>query len=103
MKSLTEFRAEIDADVQTAARAKAVEILTEMSLAEARKARGFSQVGLAQALGTAQPNVSQIEKRPDAMVSTLSAYIEALGGTLEIHAKFPDGQHVEITQFKQNM
>jgi hypothetical protein len=33
------------------------------------------------------------------MVSSLAAYIEALGGTLEIRAKFPDGQEVEITQF----
>jgi hypothetical protein len=47
----------------------------------------------------AQSNISQMEKRPDSLISTLSQYIEALGGKLEIHAKFPDGQDVEIKQF----
>jgi len=99
-KPLSELRKKMSQEVQNAARAKAVRIVAEMSLAETRKLRGRSQAVVAQELGIAQPNVSQIEKRPDTMVSTLAAYIEALGGTLEIHAKFPDGQDVEITQFK---
>jgi transcriptional regulator with XRE-family HTH domain len=70
-----------------------------MSLAETRKLRGQSQLSVARILNIAQPNISQIENRPDTMVSSLAAYIEALGGTLEIRAKFPDGQEVEITQF----
>ncbi len=100
-KPLSELRKKISPEVQAAARAKAVGIVAEMSLAETRKLRGHSQAIVAQLLGIAQPNVSQIEKRPDTMISTLSAYIEALGGSLEIHAKFPDGQDVEITQFKR--
>ena len=99
-KSLNEFRKKVKPEVQAAARAKAVAIISEMSLAETRKARGQSQSALAKVLHIAQPNISQIEKRPDALVSTLSQYIEALGGKLEIHAKFPDGQDIEITQFK---
>ncbi len=100
-KPLSELRKKISPEVQAAARAKAVGIIAEMSLAETRKLRGHSQAIVAQLLGIAQPNVSQIEKRPDTMISTLAAYIEALGGSLEIHAKFPDGQDVEITQFKR--
>ncbi|MDP1932063.1 MAG: XRE family transcriptional regulator [Gammaproteobacteria bacterium] len=100
-KPLSELRKKISPEVQAAARAKAVGIVAEMSLAETRKLRGHSQAIVAQLLGIAQPNVSQIEKRPDTMISTLAAYIEALGGKLEIHAKFPDGQDVEITQFKR--
>ncbi len=100
-KPLSELRKKISPEVQAAARAKAVGIVAEMSLAETRKLRGHSQAIVAQLLGIAQPNVSQIEKRPDTMISTLAAYIEALGGSLEIHAKFPDGQDVEITQFKR--
>ncbi|KGK41247.1 transcriptional regulator [Nitrincola sp. A-D6] len=100
-KPLSELRKKMSPEVQAAARAKAVGIVAEMSLAETRKLRGRSQAVVAQALGIAQPNVSQIEKRPDTMVSTLASYIEALGGTLEIHAKFPDGQDVEITQFNK--
>lgn len=100
-KPLNELRKKMSPEVQAAARAKAVNIVAEMSLAETRKLRGRSQAIVARTLGIAQPNVSQIEKRPDTLVSTLESYIEALGGTLEIHAKFPDGQDVEITQFRQ--
>jgi DNA-binding XRE family transcriptional regulator len=98
-KSLNELRKKINPEVQTAARAKAVDIIAKMSLAEARKARGKNQSILAKCLKIAQPNISQIENRPDALISTLSQYIEALGGKLEIHAKFPDGQDIEIVQF----
>ncbi|MDP2284658.1 MAG: XRE family transcriptional regulator [Pseudohongiella sp.] len=98
-KPLSELRKKMSHEVQAAARAKAVSIVAEMSLAETRKLRGQSQLSVARILNIAQPNVSQIENRPDTMVSTLAAYIEALGGTLEIRAKFPDGQEVEITQF----
>jgi len=98
-KSLNELRKKIKPEVQAAARAKAVGIVAEMSLSEVRKTRGANQSTLAERMNIAQPNISQIENRPDALVSTLNQYIEALGGKLEIHAKFPDGQDVEISQF----
>lgn len=100
-KPLSELRKKISPEVQVAARAKAVGIVAEMSLSEVRKLRGRSQESVARTLGIAQPNVSQIEHRPDTMMSTLAAYVEALGGTLEIHARFPDGESVEITQFQR--
>jgi DNA-binding XRE family transcriptional regulator len=100
-KPLSELRRKMSPEVQAAARAKAVGIVAEMSLSETRKLRGRSQESVARDLGIAQPNVSQIEHRPDTMVSTLASYIEALGGTLEIRARFPDGQNVEITQFRK--
>jgi hypothetical protein len=99
-KSLSEFRKQISPEVQTAARAKAVATMVEMSLAETRKSRGFAQGAVACRMNVAQPNISQIESRPDLLLSTLSQYVEALGGRLELHARFPDGQDVEITQFK---
>ncbi|HEB70358.1 MAG TPA: helix-turn-helix domain-containing protein [Desulfobulbus sp.] len=98
-KSLKELRKQIKPEVQTAAREKAVNIIAEMTLAELRKARGHNQTAVAEAMKIAQSNISQMEKRPDTLISTLSQYIEALGGKLEINAKFPDGQNVEIKQF----
>jgi len=98
-KSLNELRKKIKPEVQVAAREKAVNIIAEMTLAELRKARGQNQTVVAEAMKIAQSNISQMEKRPDTLISTLSQYIEALGGKLEIHAKFPDGQDVEIKQF----
>lgn len=100
-KSLNELRKKMKPEVQIAARAKAVGIVAEMSLAETRKSRGLNQATVAQRLNIAQPNISQIESRPDALLSTLGQYIEALGGKLELHAKFPDGQDVEIVQFRK--
>ncbi|HEX5871054.1 MAG TPA: XRE family transcriptional regulator, partial [Longimicrobium sp.] len=41
-------------------------------------------------------NVSRLERRDDMHVSTLREVVEALGGELEITARFPDGQAVRI-------
>jgi transcriptional regulator with XRE-family HTH domain len=72
-------------------------MLAEMPLAELRHAREMTQARLAELLETSQPEVSKIEKRTDMYLSTLRSYIEALGGTLEIVARFPDGD-VRISQ-----
>lgn len=100
-KSLNELRKKMNSEVPSAARAKAVGIVAEMSLAETRKARGLNQKVVAKRLKIAQPNVSQFESRPDLLLSTLGHYVEAIGGILELHATFPDGQDVEITQFRK--
>jgi hypothetical protein len=54
----------------------------------------------ADALDTDQGNVSRLEQQADMYVSTLRRYLEALGGTLEIVAHFPD-RDVRITQFRE--
>jgi DNA-binding transcriptional regulator YiaG len=72
--------------------------LAELPLQELRRARELSQQSLAEALGGAQSTVSKLESQTDMYVSTLRRYIEAMGGELEIIARFPDGE-VRITQF----
>jgi hypothetical protein len=47
---------------------------------------------------TSQSEVSKLEQRTDAYVSTLQSYVRALGGELDIVARFPDGC-VRISQF----
>lgn len=78
---------------------KAARVLTEMNLAELRKACGATQKDMAEALGIQQPNVAQMEKRSDVYLSTLRSYLEALGGELEVVARFPDGSSIAINQF----
>lgn len=73
--------------------------LREMPLRDLRKARQLSQVRLAELLGMAQSEISKIEHRTDLYVSTLRSYVEAMGGELEIVARFPDGP-VRISQFR---
>jgi predicted transcriptional regulator len=71
----------------------------ELPLHELRQARDYTQTTLAETLEVAQPEISRIEKRTDMYISTLRRYIEAMGGHLDIVARFPDGE-VRITQFE---
>jgi len=45
-----------------------------------------------------QSRVSKIERRTDLYVSTLQNFVSALGGELELVARFPDGK-VKISSF----
>lgn len=84
------------------ARAKSKEIynqlLKEMPLAELRRARGLSQKTLAKILGVEQSSVSKMERRTDMYISTLRSHINAMGGELDIIARFPDGD-LKIVDF----
>jgi len=72
------------------AAAKAAVLREEMTLEEIRKARDLSQDDVAAKLEVGQPAVAKLEKRMDMHVSNLRRYVEALGGTLEITAHFPE-------------
>jgi predicted XRE-type DNA-binding protein len=61
-----------------------------IELTKLREARGVTQRQIADAWEVTQANISQVEHTPDIFLSTLSKYVEALGGHLEITAVFPD-------------
>jgi DNA-binding transcriptional regulator YiaG len=60
----------------------------EMDLAELRRARKLSQEQLASILEVSQGSVAKMEKRTDMYISSLRRVIEAMGGQLEITARF---------------
>ena len=91
-KMSPERRAQIDEEVKKA--------LAEMPLNELRNARGLSQKMLAEVLHVQQPAIAKLEKRTDMYISTLRSHIEAMGGQLEVIARFPDGD-VRISNFSQ--
>jgi len=62
----------------------------EMRLRELRELAGKTQQEVAEALEKVQGEISQFENRPDHMLSTLRAYVRALGGKLEVIARFGD-------------
>jgi DNA-binding XRE family transcriptional regulator len=62
----------------------------EMNLRELRKALGKTQAELATAAELSQPELSKAERRGDHLLSTLRRYVEALGGQLEVVARFDD-------------
>lgn len=72
------------------AKRKALKLREEMDLAELRNAMRLSQEEIASALKIGQASVAKMEKRTDMYVSTLRRYIEAMGGELDIVARFPD-------------
>lgn len=71
----------------------------EMPLNELRNAREITQEHLAKLLRVNQAAVSKMERRTDMYVSTLGDFVRAMGGVLEITARFPEGT-VRIGQFR---
>jgi DNA-binding XRE family transcriptional regulator len=65
-------------------------------LAELRQSRGLSQAELAERAGVKQANISRIEGRDDLKISTLVKVVAAMGATLSIRARFPDGTEREL-------
>jgi len=79
---------------------RAKNILSEMPLSELRTARQLTQESLAKSLGINQAAVSKMERRTDMYISTLRQFVVAMGGELEITARFPDGA-IRIQQFEE--
>jgi len=65
-----------------------VELREEMALHDLRKAIGTSQEMVAHSLGVKQPAIAKLERRSDIRIQSLRRMIEAMGGTLEISARF---------------
>jgi transcriptional regulator with XRE-family HTH domain len=73
--------------------------IQEMALDELRSARQLTQSELADVLKVDQGSISKLERRTDMYISTLRRYVEAMGGSLQIRAVFPEGE-VQIIQFQ---
>ena len=74
------------------------EKFAKLLLSEIRELQGKSQQKLANKIGIKQPSLSKLENQSDMQISTLQKLIKALGGELEVYAKFPKGS-IKIQQF----
>lgn len=97
-KKFADLRAKMTPEARARSAAKAQALLADMPLDELRQARGLSQKMLADILHVQQPAIAKLEKRTDIYISTLRSHIEAMGGQLDVIARFPDGA-VRITTF----
>ncbi|QMT31447.1 XRE family transcriptional regulator [Alysiella filiformis] len=97
-KNFSTLRNKMSAQAQERATQLTQQHIQEMPLHELRQARGLSQQVLAEILNVQQPAIAKMERRTDMYISTLRSHIEAMGGTLEITAKFDDGD-VKISNF----
>ncbi len=71
--------------------ARAQEIIEEeMTLRDLRAVQHLTQERVAELLGIEQDSVSRMERRADMLLSTMSSYVEAMGGRLRLVAEFPN-------------
>ena len=99
-KKFSELEAKMSPERKARIAEKVKEALAEMPLNELRNARGLSQAMLADALHIQQPAIAKLENRTDMYISTLRSHIRAMGGELDVIARFPDGD-VKIGNFSQ--
>jgi DNA-binding XRE family transcriptional regulator len=98
----SEIRREVTPDRRARIDAIKEAMADAATLAEVRHVIGVTQNDLASRLGKTQATVSELERRDDVYLSTIGAYIEALGGHVELTAVFPDeGLRIELAQPKR--
>jgi hypothetical protein len=99
-RKFEELRAKMSPDRRRRNKAETTKKLLDLTLQELRQnVASLNQEELAEILQVTQGYVSRLERQDDMLLSRLYAYVEALGGDVEIRARFPD-QEVRITQFK---
>ena len=100
LKNFSALRDKLDPEAKAEVESQVTVALAEIPLNELRRARGLSQKMLAETLRVQQPAIAKMEQRTDMYISTLRSHIEAMGGELEITARFPDGV-VKISNFSR--
>lgn len=98
-KSFTTLKNKLSPDSKKRVEERIRTALVDMPLAELRQARKLTQQQLAEAMKIKQASVSKMESQADMYISTMRKYIEAMGGELEIIAKFPEG-NVKVECFE---
>ena len=88
-------RAAMTAEAQARAQVKSQVPEGDMALADLRR---LTRGALAATLNINQASVAKMEKRTDMYVGTLRRFIQAMGGELDIIARFPD-RSIRIDQF----
>jgi DNA-binding transcriptional regulator YiaG len=92
------LRAGMTSEAQAEAEAEAIRLGEQMEVAELRRTMRLAHDEIARTLQIAPATVTKIEKRADMYVGALRGFIEAMGGELEIVARFPD-HTVKIKNF----
>ena len=96
-RTLNEVIGALPAGERAKIEARAKELVAEeMSLRDLRKAIGKTQTAVAKRLKVGQDAISKIEARNDMYISTLRSVLEAMGGALELVARFPDRPPVRL-------
>ena len=97
--SFKKLQAQVRTDPARSARVDEIKraMYTALRLAELRESRHATQRQVADELNVSQANISRIEHESDLYLSTLRNYVEAMGGDLQLIARFPDRPAVAVT------
>ncbi len=97
MTTLQEMLSQLPPEEREAISERTRELIAEeLTLRDVRKALNLTQEQIARALNVKQANVSQMETRTDLLLSTLSSYIEAMDGELELVVRFKNRPAVKL-------
>jgi transcriptional regulator with XRE-family HTH domain len=97
-RNLEQVLAKLPSKRRAKVQQRAAELAT---LKDLRHAVEQTQEELATALGVGQDTISRLEQRSDMLLSTLKRYVEAMGGKLDLVAKFPNRPPVIIEQIAE--
>jgi DNA-binding transcriptional regulator YiaG len=74
----------------------------EIPLIEVRRQLNLSQQALAERMGVSRSSVSRFERQSGMHLRELRRIVEAMGGELEITARFPDGE-IRLDEWERNL
>lgn len=98
-KSFSTLKNKMSLTAKKTVKEKTSQLLKEVLLYEIREQLHLTQEDMAVKLNTKQANVSRTERRRDMKLSTLKRYIEAMGGELDIVAKFASNEvHLNVRE-----
>ncbi len=97
-KNLNDVLAALPPERRAKVEQRAGELAT---LKDLRLAVAHTQQDLAASLGVGQDTISRIERRSDLLLSTLRRYIQAMGGELDLVARFPNRPPVLLDHIAQ--
>ena len=98
-KSFSTLKNKMSLTAKKTVKEKTSQLLKEVLLYEIREQLRITQEDMATKLNTKQANVSRTERRRDMKLSTLKRYIEAMGGELDIVAKFASNEvHLNVKE-----
>jgi hypothetical protein len=102
-RKFAELRQKMSPERRRRNEAETAKMLLDLNLQELRQSvAAMNQDELAAILRVTQGHISRLERQDDMLLSRLYAYVEALGGQVEIRARFPDHE-VRITQFEHRL
>lgn len=102
-RKFAELREKMSPERRRRNEVETAKMLLDLNLQELRQSiAGMNQDELAAILRVTQGYISRLERQDDMLLSKLYAFVEALGGEIEIRARFPD-REVRITQFEDRL